>query len=83
MNVDEADQALTEAVGLRDEAARLLEAADAAEQRAESALFVAATNRASAARHLAAMTEWVAQRERVLRGLTIANDGGHHPKETQ
>jgi hypothetical protein len=82
MNVDEADLALTEATVHRDEAARLLARADVEVTRAESAVYVAKANRDSAERHLAAMTAWVAQRERVLRELTIANDGGHHPKET-
>ena len=81
MNVADAEDAVTEAITHRDEAARLLARADAEEARAESALYVAATNRQTAARHLAAMDAWVAARERVLRELTIADDGGHHPKE--
>lgn len=74
MNVADAEDAVTEAVEHRDEAARLL-------ARAESALYVAETNRDTARKHYAAMVAWVGDRERVLRELTIAEDGGHHPKE--
>lgn len=72
MNAADADQALTEATVHRDEAARLL-------AKAESALFVAERNCASARSHYASMVAWVAQRERVLRELTIATDGGYTP----
>ena len=72
MNVAEAEDAVTEAVEHRDEAARLL-------AKAESALFVAERNIASARSHYASMVAWVAQRERVLRELTIATDGGYTP----
>lgn len=72
MNVADAEDAVTEAAEHRDEAARLL-------ARAESALFVAETNRDSARSHYVAMVAWVAQRERVLRELTIATEGGYTP----
>ncbi|MDR7189741.1 hypothetical protein J2Y46_002567 [Microbacterium sp. BE35] len=72
MNVADAEDAVTEAVEHRDEAARLL-------AKAESALFVAETNRDTARKHYAAMVAWVAQRERVLREITIATDGGYTP----
>jgi hypothetical protein len=48
-------------------------------ERAQNAAHVATQNLGFAERHLAAMDEWVAQRERVLREMTIADDGGHHP----
>jgi hypothetical protein len=79
MNAADADDAVTEAVGYREEAFQILADADIEVSRAESALFVAKSNRDSAERHLAAMDAWVAQRERVLRELTIADDGGHRP----
>jgi uncharacterized iron-regulated protein len=72
MNAAEADDALTEAETHRDEAARMLE-------RAKSAAHVAERNRESAQNHYDAMVAWVQQRERVVRELTIANDGGYHP----
>lgn len=72
MNVADAEDAVTEAVEHRDEAARLL-------ARAESALFVAETNRDTARKHYAAMVAWVEQRERVLREITIATEGGYTP----
>jgi hypothetical protein len=72
MNAADADDAVTEAKGYRDEAARMLE-------RAKNAAYVANTNLGFAERHLAAMDAMVAQRERVLRELTIADDGGHRP----
>jgi hypothetical protein len=75
MNAADADDALTEAIGARDFAARMLE-------RAQNSAHVATQNLGFAERHLAAMDEWVAQRERVLRELTIADDGGYHPTET-
>ena len=74
MNVEDADELLAEAIRARDEAARLV-------TRTESNLWVAERNRDSAQAHFDAMVRWVADRERVLRELTIANDGGHHPKE--
>lgn len=79
MNVSDADDALTEAVQHRDEAARLLERADSEVMRVESALYVARANRESAVHHLAVMDAWVADRERVLREATIAQEGGYHP----
>jgi hypothetical protein len=79
MNAADADDAVKEARERRDEAALFLNRADIAVNRAESALYVAKSNRDSAERHLAAMGAWVAQRERVLRELTIADDGGFHP----
>jgi hypothetical protein len=79
MNAADADDAVTEAREHRDEAFRLLERADIEVNRAESALFVANSNWDSAQRHYDAMDAWVAQRERVLRELTIADDGGHRP----
>jgi hypothetical protein len=72
MNAVEADDALTEAVGYRNEAALMLE-------RAKNAAHVAVQNLGFAERHYAAMDEMVAQRERVLREATIADDGGHRP----
>jgi hypothetical protein len=72
MNAADADDAVTEAIGYRDDAARMLE-------HAESRLFVATTNRDYAQRHYDAMVAMVGQRERVLRELTIAGDGGFHP----
>jgi hypothetical protein len=72
MNAADADDALTVAIGYRDDAARMLE-------HAESRLYVATTNRDYAQRHLDAMVEMVALRERVLRELTIADDGGYQP----
>jgi hypothetical protein len=48
-------------------------------EHAESRLFVATSNRDYAQRHYDAMVEMVALRERVLRELTIADDGGHRP----
>jgi hypothetical protein len=68
MNAADADDALTEAIGARDFAARMLE-------RAQNSAHVATQNLGFAERHLAAMDEWVAQRERVLRELTMADDG--------
>lgn len=79
MNVSEADDALTEAIQHREEAVRLFERAGNELDRAQSALYVAETNRDSAQRHLAAMDAWVADRERVLREATIAQEGGHRP----
>lgn len=79
MNASEADDALTVAVQHRDEATRLLEHANNELARAESAAHVWRSNRDSAARHLAAMETWVADRERVLREATIAQEGGFHP----
>jgi hypothetical protein len=72
VNAADADDALTEAIRYRDEAARMLE-------HAESRLFVATTNRDYTQRHYDAMVAMVGQRERVLRELTIADDGGHRP----
>jgi hypothetical protein len=72
MNAADADDALTVAIGYRDDAARMLE-------HAESRLFVATSNRDYVQRHLDAMVAMVALRERVLRELTIADDGGHRP----
>lgn len=72
MNLNEAEQAVAEAIQHRDNASRLLD-------RAESALFDANTNRDAAHAHYEAMVEWVAQRERVLRELTIATGGGYKP----
>jgi hypothetical protein len=72
MNAADADDALTEAINAREFAARMLE-------RAQNAAHVATQNLGFAERHLAAMDEWVGQRERVLRELTIADDGGHRP----
>jgi hypothetical protein len=72
MNAADADDAVTEAIEHREEAARILE-------RAKNAAFVAETNLAGAQAHYDAMVAWVGQRERVLRELTIADDGGHQP----
>jgi hypothetical protein len=72
MNAADADDAVTEAIGYRDDAARILE-------HCESRLFVATSNRDYAQRHYDAMEAMVAQRERVLRELTIADDGGYQP----
>jgi len=72
MNAVEADLALTEAIEARDFAARMLE-------RAKNAAYVANTNLGFAERHFVATEATVAQRERVLRELTIADDGGHRP----
>jgi hypothetical protein len=72
VNVGEAEDAVTEAQRYRDEAARLL-------ARAESAHWVTQTNLTTAQAHLAAVTRWVEDRERVLRELTIAEEGGHRP----
>jgi hypothetical protein len=72
MNPVEADDALTAAVGYRNEAALMLE-------RAKNNAHVAAQNLGFAERHYAAMDEMVAQRERVLREATIADDGGYQP----
>jgi hypothetical protein len=79
MNAVEADDALTEAIEHRDEAARLLTRADNDVERARSSLYVAESNRDFAQRHLTAMDAWVAARERVVRELTIADHGGHRP----
>ena len=76
MNAVEADLALTEALVHQAEALRLLE-------RARSAAHVAERNRESAQNHYDAMCAWVGQRERVLRELTIADDGGHRPDGSQ
>jgi hypothetical protein len=76
MNAADADDALTEAIRYRDEAARILE-------HTESRLYVATTNRDYAQRHYDAMDAMVGQRERVLRELTIADDGGHRPDGSQ
>jgi hypothetical protein len=76
MNAVEADDALTAAVGYRNEAALMLE-------RAKNAAHVAAQNLGFAERHYAAMDAMVAQRERVLREVTIADDGGHRPNGGQ
>lgn len=72
MNAADAEDALEEAVEHREEAARILE-------RAKNAAFVASTNLTGAQAHYDAMVAWVGQRERVLRELTIANDGGYQP----
>jgi hypothetical protein len=72
MNAADADDALTEAIGARDFAARMLE-------RAQNSAHVATQNLGFAERHLAAMDEWVVQRERVLQEMTIADDGGRRP----
>lgn len=72
MNVDEADELLAEAIRARDEAARLV-------TRAESNLWVAERNRDFAQRHFDATAQRVSLCERVLREITIANDGGYHP----
>jgi hypothetical protein len=72
VNAADADDALTVAIGYRDDAARMLE-------HAESRLFVATSNRDYAQRHYDAMDAMVVQRERVLRELTIADDGGYQP----
>jgi hypothetical protein len=72
VNVGEAEDAVTEAQRLRDEAQHQV-------ARAESAHWVTQTNLTTAQAHLAAMTRWVEDRERVLRELTIAEQGGHHP----
>jgi hypothetical protein len=72
MNPVEADDALTEAVGQLEWASRLLE-------RAKNAAYVAETNRGYAERHYDAMVALVAQRERVLREVTIAGEGGYQP----
>jgi hypothetical protein len=72
MNAADADDALTEAVGQLEWASRLLE-------RAKNAAYVAETNRGYAERHYDAMVALVADRERVLREATIADDGGFHP----
>jgi hypothetical protein len=74
VNAADADDAVTEARKARDEAAITLE-------RAKNAAHVAAQNLGFAERHYAAMDAWVGQRERVLRELTIADDGGFHPTE--
>jgi hypothetical protein len=79
MNAADADDALTEAREYREEAARLLNRADNDVERAQSSLYVAESNRDFAQRHLTAMDAWVASRERVLRELTIADDGGYQP----
>jgi hypothetical protein len=81
MNAAEAEDAVTEAMGHRDEAARLLARFNIEVERAESALHVATTNRGYAERHFVAMEAMVGQRERVLREVTIADDGGHRPTE--
>jgi hypothetical protein len=72
MNVGEAEDAVTEAQRARDEAQRLL-------ARAESAHWVTQRNLETAQSHLAAVTRWVEDRERVLRELTIAEGGGYQP----
>jgi hypothetical protein len=72
MNVGEAEDAVTEAQRARDEAQRLL-------ARAESAHWDTTRNLETAQTHLAAVTRWVEDRERVLRELTIAEEGGHRP----
>jgi hypothetical protein len=72
MNAADADDAVTEAKGYRDEAAAMLE-------RARNTVYVANTNLGFAERHYEAMDAMVALRERVLRELTIADDGGHRP----
>jgi hypothetical protein len=74
MNAAEADLFLTEALVHQAEALRLLE-------RARSAAHVAERNLESAQNHYDAMCAWVGQRERVLRELTIADQGGFHPTE--
>jgi hypothetical protein len=79
VNAADADDALTEALGYRDVARRLLERSETDVDRAESSLHVATTNRNWAQRHYEAMDAMVALRERVLRELTIADDGGHRP----
>jgi hypothetical protein len=79
MNAADADDAVKEAREHRDEALRILERADIEVNRAESALYVARSNWNSAVHHLDAMDAWVAQRERVLREATIADDGGYQP----
>lgn len=72
MNAAEADDAVTEAIHHRDEATRILE-------RAKTAAHVANTNLTYAQSHHDAMVAWVEQRERILRELTIASEGGYRP----
>lgn len=72
MNASEADDSLNEAIQLREQANRLLE-------RAQTAAYVANSNLQSVERHYDAMVALVGQRERVLRELTIAQEGGHRP----
>jgi hypothetical protein len=72
MNAADADDAVTLAKGYRDEAAAMLE-------RARNTAHVAKQNLGFAERHYEAMDAMVALRERVLRELTIADDGGHRP----
>jgi hypothetical protein len=72
VNVGEAEDAVTEAQRARDDAERML-------ARAESAHWVTTRNLETAQTHLAAMVRWVEDRERVLRELTIAEEGGHRP----
>jgi hypothetical protein len=72
MNAADADDAVTEAREHRDEAARMLE-------RAKNTAHVATQNLGYAQAHFDAMDAWVGDRERVLRELTIADDGGHRP----
>jgi hypothetical protein len=72
MNAADADDLLTEAIEARDFAARMLE-------RARNSAHVAEQNLGFAERHLAAMDSMVALRERVVRELTIADDGGYRP----
>lgn len=80
MNVQDADERLTEAVAQRDEAARFLARFTTDVEQAESALFVARSNRDAAQRHYDQADARVSLCERVLREATIANDGGYHPK---
>lgn len=72
MNATEADDAVTEAIQHREEATRILE-------RAQTAAHVANTNLGFAERHYDAAVRLVADRERVLRELTIAQEGGYRP----
>jgi hypothetical protein len=72
VNATEAEDAVTEALERQAEALRLL-------GRARSAAHVAERNLESAQNHYDAMVAWVGQRERVLRELSIADDGGFHP----
>ena len=79
MNLNEADDALTQAVAMRDEAERIRARAEEQVAKAETRLYVAGTNLGYAQSHYDAMNTMVEQRERVLRELTIAHEGGYQP----
>jgi hypothetical protein len=83
MNAADADELLTQAIEQREEAARYLTRFNTDVERAETALHVATTNRDTAQRHFDATVARVALTERVLRELTIADDGGHRPDGSQ